>query len=432
MSELKVTCKAADTVAIESLVPLQGDLKSLSQKDADKIRASLIQHGVSFPFLAWKFKKITYILDGHQRDSVLKQMAKEGWKIPPLPVVWVEAKDMKEAKQKILLISSRYGRITEDGLRNFAADLDLPNFASMIEIPDFTLDLDKMFPKENIMPDIPESSEPTDRERDVAQEATSVVALVNNDEVILPSSNKWGIPDLRLDMLSDQVPTEVYWRQPEFTPEKTLFLTAWLPPQRQIEIVQGAVLGYYSWDDRFAGVWSDVAGTTQMLLEQGWGSIISPNFSMWLDAPRVLQMYEIYRSRWVARYWQEAGIKIIPDMNWTDDASFEFSFLGIPQHAPVVSMQCQAFSPRHDAGGISTEYFFKGFAQMVRVVKPEVVLMYSGEQHKEEIIAGIPHGPVYQWLPSIISMRKKNAMVKAPKKAKDGIVRKKSKKDAQQ
>jgi hypothetical protein len=45
--------------------------------------------------------------------------------VPPLPCALIEAKDRTEAAEKILLISSQYGKMTNHSLENFLADNDL-------------------------------------------------------------------------------------------------------------------------------------------------------------------------------------------------------------------------------------------------------------------------------------------------------------------
>jgi hypothetical protein len=56
-------------------------------------------------------------------------------------VDWIEAKDEKEAKEKILLISSQYGKMTEDSLYQFiAGSLDINELLPLIEFPQLDLE----------------------------------------------------------------------------------------------------------------------------------------------------------------------------------------------------------------------------------------------------------------------------------------------------
>lgn len=65
-------------------------------------------------------------------------MQKDGYLIPDVPVVFVEAKDLKEAKQKLLRLNSQYGKMTKESVLEFAEDIDL-NFEE-IALPDSVID----------------------------------------------------------------------------------------------------------------------------------------------------------------------------------------------------------------------------------------------------------------------------------------------------
>lgn len=140
MKEIKtisVKCDTKDTLNIAEMTELQGKLKARNEVDYDKIKLSIIKYGFSFPFFVWKSDK-NYILDGHGRFETLCRMQKDGYLIPDVPVVFVEAKDMKEAKQKLLRLNSQYGKMTKESVLEFAEDIDL-NFEE-IALPDTTID----------------------------------------------------------------------------------------------------------------------------------------------------------------------------------------------------------------------------------------------------------------------------------------------------
>jgi hypothetical protein len=78
------------------------------------------------------------ILDGHQRILVLKKMISEGWSVDPLPVIEIEAENEREAKHLLLLISSRYGHVTDDGLYEFimTSELNFNELKEEIDLPE--------------------------------------------------------------------------------------------------------------------------------------------------------------------------------------------------------------------------------------------------------------------------------------------------------
>ena len=143
MTEIAIQCQAAVNINLAELTPLQGGLKELSDTSLEKLKQSILKHGITFPFFIWQRDGQNYILDGTQRDRVLKKMADDGYEIPPLPCALIEAKNRKEAAEKILLISSQYGRVTDDGLYEFLStnDLDFQELEPLLELP--ALDLDE-------------------------------------------------------------------------------------------------------------------------------------------------------------------------------------------------------------------------------------------------------------------------------------------------
>ena len=125
---LKITCHTFDKLSIDDITDFQGALKKRTSNDTEKIITSLYKHGFSFPFFIWKSGGINYCLDGHGRLGALKEMRKRGEDIPELPVVYVDAEDVKDAKTKLLQVNSQYGRIDVDVLHDFAVDIDLGQF----------------------------------------------------------------------------------------------------------------------------------------------------------------------------------------------------------------------------------------------------------------------------------------------------------------
>jgi len=123
---VRIACEGADKLELSQLTEFQGDLKSLSIDNHERLKREIIDRGFSFPFFVWRNKDKNYLLDGHQRFKTLKAMqSSEGYKIPPIPVVYVEAKNKKEAKQKLLSVASQYGKIETQGLYEFASEAEM-------------------------------------------------------------------------------------------------------------------------------------------------------------------------------------------------------------------------------------------------------------------------------------------------------------------
>jgi hypothetical protein len=121
----------------------QGDLKELTKESYEKIKKEMVETGFAFAPHAWKDPKRRklFLIDGHQRIKALRRLAKDGYKIPKIPTVIVEAKSHEEAKRRVLQGVSQYGHVTQQGLYDFTvgAKLDPKLLEVSFDIPGIDL-----------------------------------------------------------------------------------------------------------------------------------------------------------------------------------------------------------------------------------------------------------------------------------------------------
>lgn len=131
---IPVRCKGTKSVDLASLKHFQGKLKDLPKPQFEKLKAAIVKKGFRFPVFVWR----NFILDGHQRLFVVQALIKEGWTIGKIPIVEIEAKDEREARELVLLVSSRYGKITDDGLHEFILEgkLDFEALKTAVDLPE--------------------------------------------------------------------------------------------------------------------------------------------------------------------------------------------------------------------------------------------------------------------------------------------------------
>lgn len=136
---IKVTSEIKERLALNYLEVLQGGLKTLTDDKYKKLRSSIIKHGFCFPFFVWQDDENNkiWIIDGTQRFTALNRMKDEGYKIPQLPVVFIPAKSVEDAKSKILAAASQYGQFTDLGVSEFMQGLewDKEDLLGSVEIP---------------------------------------------------------------------------------------------------------------------------------------------------------------------------------------------------------------------------------------------------------------------------------------------------------
>lgn len=169
-----------------------------------------------------------------------------------------------------------------------------------------------------------------------------------------PSSNRLGIPDL--------LPQT-------FTVPDYVGLARYNLRDEVGKRLAGNLAHFFLDDHRFESVWSrQFAGMGRV--SRFWGAL-TPDFSLYTDFSLAAQVWQVYRSRWVGRFWQECGLRVIPSVNWSLPWSFDFCFLGI-QQGSIVALSVP------DQRDEATAILFKlGFDEMLKTVRPQQILVYG-------------------------------------------------------
>ena len=116
------------------------NFKDLSAEASDKLRKSILENQFTQPFYVWNEPEtgINYCLDGYHRVKELKVLVELGHSIPEeLPATLIRCEDKKEAAKLVLIYSSMYAKVTEEGFKNFIEffDLDLESLSTTIDLP---------------------------------------------------------------------------------------------------------------------------------------------------------------------------------------------------------------------------------------------------------------------------------------------------------
>lgn len=115
--------------------------------------------------------------------------------------------------------------------------------------------------------------------------------------------------------------------------------------------------------------------------------IITPDCSLYLDAPLCVQLTSIYLNRAIGYYLKQQGIYVIPNIRWGDERTYtttvfrdKVAFLGVDKNS-IVSIG--TFGQIKTAE--SKRYFREGLISMLDELEPKVVLVYGS---MPEIIFG--------------------------------------------
>lgn len=131
--------------------------------------------------------------------------------------------------------------------------------------------------------------------------------------ILFPSQNEFDVPDLVLDdepsVLSPGVDTPIALWGAVARTRKMLGL--WM---------------FYVDDHRFQRLFRE----PDLLVSTGCAAAVEVNFSVQESTPRAQAIWEIYRKRWLARYWQEVGVQIWVDL-YVSEAHRDIALLGVPK-----------------------------------------------------------------------------------------------------
>lgn len=139
--------------------------------------------------------------------------------------------------------------------------------------------------------------------------------------------------------------------------------------KKEIRTAHNKAVHFFLDDYKFEQIWTRPRDFVTLF--QTYGGIISPTFSIWSNQPYALNIFNMYRSRWCARFYQEFGVKVLVDVRWSDESSYDFAFSGIKKNTPVI------------VNTVGTRYlenrkmFISGFYEMLRVLEPDKLYVYG-------------------------------------------------------
>ena len=148
---IKINCETKDKVKLTDCVPFQGNLKKRTEQDIHELCESLNTEGLMMPFAIWKHDDKNYLLDGHGRREALVKLAVESPDILSFdwPCIYIEADTENDARKALLQITSSYGKVTKQGVKQFC-----------VSIPDYKAPVIQKFVAKPVKVNKPEQVKP--------------------------------------------------------------------------------------------------------------------------------------------------------------------------------------------------------------------------------------------------------------------------------
>jgi hypothetical protein len=127
---------------------------------------------------------------------------------------------------------------------------------------------------------------------------------------------------------------------------------------------------FFLYDYQFERIWNRPDAYVDMLKQ--FKCIFSPDFSVYCDYPRALQIYNHYRKHWIGAYMQINGISVIPTIGWSNEDSFEWCFDGETKGSAVAVSSVGTQKNKQ-----AKELFMNGYKEMLERLEPTQILFYG-------------------------------------------------------
>ena len=205
------------------------------------------------------------------------------------------------------------------------------------------------------------------------------------------SASWWNIPRLRADLLMtpDDLPDKLKtWAgsatRNEEDPDVWWWYNYGVDSTSGMQDISKVIVAFYTFDEYFEGWWHNPGRYVSKLLNSKIKYAATPDFSDDTSHGPAFCMWQLFRARWLGRYFQEAGIKIIPNISWPfQNIEFlrDYTLPTLPENIPMICMQMQTYS---DDLSKKEKQDVRDELQMVMdTLKPQHLILYSGKPGAE-------------------------------------------------
>lgn len=125
-------------------------------------------------------------------------------------------------------------------------------------------------------------------------------------------------------------------------------------------------------DYQFERLWNTPNKYLPML--KRFKGVITADYSMYGNMPKVQQMWNCYRNRAVAYWLQNNGIDIVPVVEWADYGDFEWCLDGLPKES---TLALEIYGCRKNSK--SRYGLIKGIERVCSQLSPSCLVIYGNE-----------------------------------------------------
>ena len=328
-----------ENVRIDKLKPYKNNARTHNEVQIEKIAKSIAEFGFINPVL---IDSDYGIIAGHGRVEGAKRLSKEDAERVlhngnEIPCIFVE--DLTEEQKRAYIIADN----------KLALDAGWDRELLKIELEE----LDNL-------------------DFDITLTGFELDIIYDDDEGYYGDERERTNKEYNLDIVDHENLSNDFWQMPTINNDN--YIPADLIGFNYAKSSKNKNTGihFYIDDYQFERLWNAPEKYIDVLRE--YECILTPDFSLYMDMPMPMKIWNIYRSRQIGAYYQARGIKVIPTVSWAEAETFEFCFLGIPKGS-IVSVS--TIGVKQDSEAL--EIWKAGMEAMIEQIEPSTILVYGGE-----------------------------------------------------
>ena len=136
--------------------------------------------------------------------------------------------------------------------------------------------------------------------------------------------------------------------------------------------VEGCIPHFYTEDRKFESTWTFPRKSLCKIAR--YQMVISPDFSVYEDLAFPQKLWNIFRNKALAAWWQYNGLNVIPNVSWMYGKDYAMSFDGWPKNS-VIAVNSTGIN--EDAK--CKTMWLEGYKVMLESLKPTHILRYGAK-----------------------------------------------------
>lgn len=277
------------------LIPWERNPRQIRRRNAERLVDSVQSFGQVEPLIVGPTNEL---YNGHQRLAVLMQTYGPEYAVD----VRVASRELSEKEREKLTVYLHKGATGEFDFDALANDFELSELVDWgfepfeLGLGDFAAEVTD------------DDTEGDGSDVDDGDDLTDLYNRWDVPDALWASDNDWGVPLLDLNMQAQAF--DQPWQIWGSVARTTRMAGTWL---------------FYTTDDRYEALWRDPSG----ILNTHCAAAVEPNFSAYSNMPKAVALWQVYRKRWIARWWQSYGVRLWVDLNVAQE-HYDVNMLGIP------------------------------------------------------------------------------------------------------